>query len=186
MRGDLAGFASGVRASVHFLANTSGLSEHLPKALASFLTKYPAISVDVEERESVEIATALASGAADIGLAVDATLPEALPAVTIHRLRNGAALTVVDQPATGDGSVPEDPASGAPSFRAPQPRDRGPEYWSPEEPPPPPEDDPPADMYDEPSPSASMRGPRSAPSSPPRPTDRSAAAAASSVSRMCR
>src|SRR5205814_9477667 len=27
MRGDLAGFASGVRASVHLLANTSGLSE---------------------------------------------------------------------------------------------------------------------------------------------------------------
>ena len=37
MRGDLAGFASGLRASVHFLANTSGLSEHLPKALAGFL-----------------------------------------------------------------------------------------------------------------------------------------------------
>jgi len=35
MRGDLAGFASGVRASVHLLANTSGLSEHLPKALAA-------------------------------------------------------------------------------------------------------------------------------------------------------
>ncbi|WP_436429039.1 LysR substrate-binding domain-containing protein, partial [Enterococcus faecium] len=48
------------------------------KALASFLAKYPAISVDVEERESVEIATALASGAADIGLAVDAMLPEGL------------------------------------------------------------------------------------------------------------
>lgn len=33
--------------------------------------------------------------------------------------------------------------------------DRGPEYWSPEEPPPPPEDEPPADMYDEPGPAAS-------------------------------
>src|SRR5882724_13256245 len=37
MRGDLASFASGVRASVHMLANTSVLSEHLPKALAQFL-----------------------------------------------------------------------------------------------------------------------------------------------------
>jgi DNA-binding transcriptional LysR family regulator len=34
MRGDLAAYASGVRASVHLLANTSGLSEHLPKAAA--------------------------------------------------------------------------------------------------------------------------------------------------------
>src|SRR5258708_35072829 len=32
MRGDLTAYASGIRASVHLLANTSGLSEHLPKA----------------------------------------------------------------------------------------------------------------------------------------------------------
>src|SRR5690242_11392591 len=37
MRGDLARFASGVRASVQLLANTSGLSEHLPQALAAFV-----------------------------------------------------------------------------------------------------------------------------------------------------
>src|SRR5262249_38604410 len=41
MRGDLSRFASGVRASVHLLANTSGLSEHLPKALAPFLLDNP-------------------------------------------------------------------------------------------------------------------------------------------------
>jgi DNA-binding transcriptional LysR family regulator len=60
------------------LANTSGAGEHLPKALAAFLAKYPAISVDIEERESAEIATALASGAADIGLAIEAILPDGL------------------------------------------------------------------------------------------------------------
>src|ERR1700741_3751215 len=64
MRGDLARFASGVRASVHLLANTSGLSEHLPRALASFLRTHPDINVDVEERESTDIATAIANGAA--------------------------------------------------------------------------------------------------------------------------
>src|SRR5713101_6798667 len=37
MRGDLSAYASGARASVHLLANTPGLSEHLPKALAAFL-----------------------------------------------------------------------------------------------------------------------------------------------------
>ena len=35
-------FASGARASVHFLANTSGVSEYLPKALAEFLQPAPA------------------------------------------------------------------------------------------------------------------------------------------------
>jgi DNA-binding transcriptional LysR family regulator len=52
MRGDLSAYASGARASVHLLANTSGLSEHLPKALAAFLREHPDINVDIEERES--------------------------------------------------------------------------------------------------------------------------------------
>lgn len=76
MQGELTAYARGLKARIHMLANTSGASEHLPKALASFLATYPAISVDVEERESAEIATALASGAADIGLAVDVMLPK--------------------------------------------------------------------------------------------------------------
>src|ERR1700693_5490365 len=76
MRGDLAAYASGVRASVHLLANTSGLSEHLPRALAGFLREHPDISLDVEERESTDIVAAIASGAADIGFAAEHALPE--------------------------------------------------------------------------------------------------------------
>jgi DNA-binding transcriptional LysR family regulator len=76
MRGDLAAYASGAKASVHMLANTSGLSEHLPKALAAFLREHPDISVDVEERESADIAAAVASGAADLGFAAEQALPD--------------------------------------------------------------------------------------------------------------
>ncbi len=76
MRGDLAAYASGVRASVHLLANTSGLSEHLPKALAAFLREHPDISLDVEERESTDIVAAIASGAADLGFAAEHALPD--------------------------------------------------------------------------------------------------------------
>jgi DNA-binding transcriptional LysR family regulator len=76
MRGDLGAFASGVRASVHLLANTSGLSEHLPKALAAFLREHPDINVDVEERESTDIAAAVATGAADLGFAAEHALPD--------------------------------------------------------------------------------------------------------------
>ncbi|MGA7807702.1 LysR substrate-binding domain-containing protein [Bradyrhizobium sp.] len=78
MRGDLARFASGVRASVLLLANTSGLSEHLPKALAAFLRGHPDIDVDVEERESIDIATAIVTGAADLGFAAEHALPETI------------------------------------------------------------------------------------------------------------
>ena len=78
MRGDLSAYASGARASVQLLANTSGLSEHLPKALASFLREHPDISVDVEERESTDIAAAIATGAADLGFAAEHALPDHL------------------------------------------------------------------------------------------------------------
>jgi DNA-binding transcriptional LysR family regulator len=78
MRGDIAAFASGVKASVLLLANTSGLSEHLPKALAAFLREHPAINVDVEERESTDIATAIAGGAADLGFAAEQALPDSI------------------------------------------------------------------------------------------------------------
>jgi DNA-binding transcriptional LysR family regulator len=76
MRGDLAAYASGIKASVHLLANTSGLSEHLPKALAAFLREHPDVSVDVEERESTDIAAAIATGAADLGFAAEHALPD--------------------------------------------------------------------------------------------------------------
>jgi DNA-binding transcriptional LysR family regulator len=76
MRGDLSAYATGVRASVHLLANTSGLSEHLPKALAAFLREHPDVNVDVEERESTDIAVAIASGAADLGFAAEHALPD--------------------------------------------------------------------------------------------------------------
>ena len=78
LNSDLAAFASGTRASVRLLANTSGISEYLPRALAAFLAEHPRISVDVEERESGEIARAIASGAAELGLAAEHALPEGI------------------------------------------------------------------------------------------------------------
>jgi DNA-binding transcriptional LysR family regulator len=76
MRGDLSAYSSGARASVHLLANTSGLSEHLPKALAAFLREHRDINVDIEERESTDIAAAIATGAADLGFAAEHALPD--------------------------------------------------------------------------------------------------------------
>ena len=75
MQGDIAAFASGVKASVHLLANTSGLSEHLPRALGLFLREYPEISLDVEERESADVVSAIAGGAADLGFAAEHAVP---------------------------------------------------------------------------------------------------------------
>src|SRR4029079_14067385 len=52
MRGDLAGFASGVRASVHFLANTSGLSEHLQNGLRGLLSEARDSAITIQQRDT--------------------------------------------------------------------------------------------------------------------------------------
>ena len=78
MHGDLGAFARGLAGSVRLLSNTAALNEHLPRVLARFLAENPTISVDLEERESADIGSAVASGAADIGIASQAALPETL------------------------------------------------------------------------------------------------------------
>ena len=87
LRGDLAGLSRGLKATIRLLANTSGLSEHLPKLLAEFLSTHPHISLDVEERESSDIARSIASGAADLGLAAEHALPEGLERITFNEDR---------------------------------------------------------------------------------------------------
>lgn len=97
LRGDLATFASGGRASVHLLANTSGISEYLPRTLAPFLAGHPRISIDVEERESGEIVRAIASGVADLGLAAEHLLPEGMERIPFREDRLVLAVPQKDE-----------------------------------------------------------------------------------------
>jgi DNA-binding transcriptional LysR family regulator len=87
LSGELAAYARGLKSSVFLLANTVGLSEHLPKALATFLRLHPNVSLAVEERESADIAQAIASGIADLGFAADHTLPDHLERFTFSEDR---------------------------------------------------------------------------------------------------
>lgn len=81
MRGDLACYARGLTGTVNLLSNTAAISEHLPRALASFLADHPTLNVEVEERESTDIAEAIASGGADVGIASEAAVSEALQTI---------------------------------------------------------------------------------------------------------
>lgn len=69
MTGDLAAYATGLRARVRLMANTAATSELLPKILPAFLVAHPRIDIDLDERPSHEIVEAVASGAADLGIA---------------------------------------------------------------------------------------------------------------------
>jgi DNA-binding transcriptional LysR family regulator len=71
MRGELGGFGQGLKGRVRLLCNTAALMGYLPPRLRQFLVDHPDLSVDVEERPSVEIALAVAEGRADLGVAAD-------------------------------------------------------------------------------------------------------------------
>ena len=65
---DLSPYARGLAGQVRVLSNTNALTEFLPETLSSFLTSYPDISVDLEERLSDEIVGRIAEGTGDIGI----------------------------------------------------------------------------------------------------------------------
>lgn len=65
---DLDAFALGASGRVRLLSNTNMLAEHLPAALGSFLSQFPEIDVEVEDRPSLEVVSMLRNGEADIGI----------------------------------------------------------------------------------------------------------------------
>ncbi|ACL59146.1 LysR family transcriptional regulator [Methylobacterium nodulans] len=71
MRGELGQYAQGLRGHVRMLSNTAALAGFLPDALTDFLTANPTIDIDLEERPSREIVSAIAGGLADIGIVAD-------------------------------------------------------------------------------------------------------------------
>ena len=71
---DVRDWSLGLAGQVRLLANASALLEMLPARLEAFTRSHPRIRVDVEERMSPEIASALLEGRADVGV-VDVITP---------------------------------------------------------------------------------------------------------------
>jgi len=108
MRGELRSYGRGLKGRVRLLSNTAALMGFLPARLRRFLIDHPDLSVDVEERPSIEIARAVAAGHADLGIATDVAGLKALqtrPLIedrlfalvsTQHRLTEHAAIAFAD------------------------------------------------------------------------------------------
>jgi molybdate transport repressor ModE-like protein len=69
MAGDLGQYAKGLRAQVRLLSNTAAAAELTPDILSAFLSRHAHVDVVLEERPSHAIVEAIASGAADLGIA---------------------------------------------------------------------------------------------------------------------
>ncbi|SAK47717.1 LysR family transcriptional regulator [Caballeronia temeraria] len=71
MRGELRSFATGLKGRIRMMSNTAALAAFLPPRLSRFLAAYPDLSIDLDERPSVDIVQALAESRADLGVVSD-------------------------------------------------------------------------------------------------------------------
>jgi DNA-binding transcriptional LysR family regulator len=76
MRGELDGYARGLRGNVRLLVNTVAMLEYVPALLPAFLARQTNIDVDLEEAKSPDIMRIVAAGRADIGIVAGAIDPE--------------------------------------------------------------------------------------------------------------
>ena len=116
MQGELRSFGAGLRGRVRLLSNTAALASFLPPQLSHFLVAHPELSIDLEERPSVEIALAIAEGRAELGVMADSADLSALQShviatdqlvvivATQHRIASQASVSfaqIVSQPFVG-------------------------------------------------------------------------------------
>jgi DNA-binding transcriptional LysR family regulator len=78
LQGELAEHARGNRGRVRLMVNTAAMSEALPGALAPWLAAHPHIEVELLERSSQDIASAVQAGVVELGILSDASAPQAL------------------------------------------------------------------------------------------------------------
>ena len=87
LHADLSDYAKGVKGHIRIHANTSAITQFLPKDLATFAASYPDVKLELEENRSGEIAQALREGNADIGVVMEGTALEGLVSYEYRRDR---------------------------------------------------------------------------------------------------
>lgn len=70
---DLSDYASGLVGVVRLWANTSAVTQFLPKDIAAFAQANPGIRIEFEEENSSDIVAAVRDGRADVGIFADRT-----------------------------------------------------------------------------------------------------------------
>ena len=73
MRGELRTYATGLKGRIRLLSNTAAMASFLPPQLCRFLAAHPDLSIDLDERPSIEIVQTLVDKRADLGIVADVT-----------------------------------------------------------------------------------------------------------------
>lgn len=78
---ELGDYASGIKGHLRIHAITSALSQFLPQDIADFVSLYPQIKFDIEERVGSAVIRAVADGRADLGIIASQTPAQGLEAI---------------------------------------------------------------------------------------------------------
>ena len=89
---------------IRLFANTLAMAEFVPAALERFLLQYPSVSIDIHERGSADIAKALRSGTADVGILSNDFADEGFYSAP-YRTENLVLVTGRDHPLASGGTV---------------------------------------------------------------------------------
>lgn len=84
MSADLSDHAKGLIGVVRLWANTSAITQFLPRDLATFTSQQPEIRIELTEADSHEVVLAILDGRADVGIFADRT-PELGLHTTLYR-----------------------------------------------------------------------------------------------------
>jgi DNA-binding transcriptional LysR family regulator len=70
---DLSDYAAGIVGVARLWANTSAITQFLPREIAAFATTNPGIRIELEEQDSTQVVMAVLDGRADFGIFADRT-----------------------------------------------------------------------------------------------------------------
>ena len=72
LKTELSAYVKGGRGKIRLYANTSAMAEFLPVRLAKWLSEYPEVAIELEERSSADIVNNIRNGITEAGLVSDA------------------------------------------------------------------------------------------------------------------
>jgi DNA-binding transcriptional LysR family regulator len=84
---ELADYATGIVGVVRLWANTSAITQFLPRELADFSQATPGVRIELEELNSSEVVMAVLEGRADVGIFADRTPAHGLHQMNYHEDR---------------------------------------------------------------------------------------------------
>jgi DNA-binding transcriptional LysR family regulator len=97
---ELGDHSAGARGQVRIQASVSTIVQHLPGDLTTFLERYPAVRIDLQESVSQDVVRAVSENAADIGI-FGGTLPTTGLRVLPYRRDRLILLVPADHPLAG-------------------------------------------------------------------------------------